>query len=943
MRRVFLGLALALSVVPAFQNLVLGQALAQREAKEMVYLSRQLISNYEETVNMICWQDMLSHETKELSEGSYTPGGSRQIFLNQQIVVEDDLNPTRHDSTNVEDKPIGLYLSGLDVTYGKRADMRGSIILTNGKLSNLKRGEFYYFNYSYVNTFANPSKADSIPYRASQRVMTIRLDKGPDGKWKPLIAGIRFARRSDTLRPNTNDAVILKDPNSAVASAVDQSMDVINNILQEEAKKDYEESRKARDREYTRYMHLGDSARDGDRYEDAIHFYTLALDLNAFSFTAKARIRDAEREVKKRQELEKKDLEVLLAMGEEAYQYSDFEAAKSCFERVLRKAPDSENIKQKLNDTELRLLKLNKTRNQAKTLDIKDAIKLYNKEIDAAQKAGNKALAIDLTVGRAQVYSLDKDFKRAKRDFAEVLAFNKNHRPGLLAHADMSMKAGEPYAALNDFTQIIGSSKYSSKFYTERGLVRLVLKDTAGALADYDQAIGLNPQDADLYYQRGIIYQAFRRYSNVVDDLTKAITLFNKEPKYFYQRGMGYLGSDNLEAAGRDFRKAEQLGLESSMRENIKTVAQFRVNTGIMKLEKANLADAVRYFADATRLYPALPEAHFLRGTALMRMREYQPASEAFDAALAVGEYYKDAMVAKARALSAIGRHEPALAECRRALKMDPLYDQAYIVMGEANANQGSKVEAEAAFKKAIEVSPNSHAPYFAFGQYLSRQGQHSKAEKALEQAGKKGNVKASVEAALAQNDIRAGEYKSALKHAEASLKTGTALPEAYLAKGMAMQRLGQSQQAAPALEQVVEKDLYYEYPQARVELARAYASYESYNKALGILETLGLKDPKYRNADYYLVLGYCHYFRDDLTTAQENFQLVLDKDAANGMGLFGLACIYLKKKDEGNALTFFEKAFQTKTISEDDAKEDKRVKAFASDKRYKALIKQYL
>jgi Tfp pilus assembly protein PilF len=126
------------------------------------------------------------------------------------------------------------------------------------------------------------------------------------------------------------------------------------------------------------------------------------------------------------------------------------------------------------------------------------------------------------------------------------------------------------------------------------------------------------------------------------------------------------------------------------------------------------------------------------------------------------------------------------------------------------------------------------------------------------------------------------------------------------------------------------------------VELARAYASYESYNKALGVLDALAMKDPAYRNNDFYLVSGYCYFFRDDLTAAQENFQKVLDRDATNGMGLFGLACCYLKKKDESNALTFFEKAFQTKTVNEDDAKMDRRVRAFAADKRYKALMKQY-
>jgi len=912
------------------------QALHSRDAKQIIFLTNQLLGNYEQTVNYIASSNWMSNETKELIESTYMPG-QRQIFTKKEVVVEDDINPTRYDSTTVEDKPIDQYLNALDVGFGKRPDDFGSIEFSNRKLSNIKKSEFIYVNISFTSAFMNPSKMDSIAYRPTQRVMTVRAEKDKDGKWRTLISGIRFARQSDTLFPKRNDVAIIQDAGTATTTTED--MDILNKVMQEEARKEYENNRKDRDQAYAKAIAEGDSALDEDKFEIALEFYNKAVDINPINFVAKAKAKEAERDLKRKREQDSKETEDLLAMGDEAYKVKDYPVAKNSFELILRRQPDSEPLKEKLRDTETNLVNLQRLESQVKPLEVDKGIKVYNKEIDKALKERNDALLADLLVARGRLYVIDKDYKAAKKDYNKALTLVPAHRPALVSRAALHVLNGEPFMALTDFTQVIANSKFSSRYYVDRAKIQLVLKDTGKALEDFEQGIALSPTSTDLLYQRALVYHAGRKYGKALADLTAALSLAPDNGGYFFQRGQAYLAMADVERAAKDFASARTRGVTDKQRNTMLEQAFKYYESASYKFVKANYSAALGPLHDANRLDPTLAEAWMLKGKVLYATREYRAAIAAHEQALQVRDTYKEALLGCAEAYLKLGEIEQAVAKAEQAVKMDNRHAEAYLLLGKANFMQGSKVEAEAAFKKAITVAPDNPTPYEDYAKFLSDIGDFDKAEKQASMAERKNGNMARVNSILAKNEIGKRDWRGALKYAEKSLKTGQSLPLAHLCKAHANIKLLTPSKAEADLNVVIDKDPYYEFPEARILLARTYIGTGSYRKAQSALVSL---KPDLQKAEYNTLMAQLHLLQNDVPKAKAALERVVGTDAQLAEYLYTKATLLWLEGNESLALDHFARAFDTKQYDQDEVKKDPLVKSFAADKRFKACVKAH-
>ena len=912
------------------------QALHSRDAKQIIFLSNQLLGNYEQTVNYIASSNWMSNETKELIESTYTPG-QRQLFTKKEVVVEDDINPARFDSTTVEDKPIDQYLNAMDVGFGKRPDDFGSVEFGSRKMSNIKKSDFIYVNISYTSAFMNPSKMDSTAYRPTQRVMTIRAEKDKEGKWRTLISGIRFGRRSDTLAPKRNDVAIIQDGGMGIAST--QDLDILNKVMQEEARKEYETNRQDRDKAYARAIVDGDSALDENKFDVALELYNKAVDINPINFVAKAKAKEAERELKKKREQDTRETEDLLAMGDEAYKVRDYPVAKNCFELILRRQPDSEPLKEKLRDTETNLVNLQRLESQVKPLEVDKGIKVYNKEIDKALKERNDALLADLLVARARLYVIDKDYKAAKKDYNKALALVPAHRPALVGRAALNVLNGEPFMALTDYTQVIANSKFSSKYYVDRAKIQLVLKDTLKALEDFEQGIALSPTNTDLLYQRALVYQAGRRHGKAVADMSTAISLAPESGAYYYQRGQAYLAMGDVERAAKDFASARTRGVTDKQRNTMLEQAFKYYENASYKYDKANYAAALGPLQDANLLDPSLAEAWMLKGKVLLATREYRASIAAHEQALQVRDTYKDALLGCAEAYLKLGEIEQAVAKAEQAVKMDNRHAEAYLMLGKANYLQGSKVEAEAAFKRAITVAPENPTPYEDYAKFLSDIGDYEKAEKQASMAERKNGNMARVNSILAKNAIGKRDWREALKYADKSLKTGQSLPLAHLARAQANIKLLTPSKAEADLNVVIDKDPYYEYPEARLLLARSYIGTGSYRKAQSALESL---KPDLQKAEYNTLMAQVHLLQNEVPKAKAALDKVAGTDAQAAEYLYTKATLLWLEGNESLAIDHFGRAFDTKLFEQDEVKKDPLVKSFATDKRFKACVKSH-
>ena len=185
------------------------------------------------------------------------------------------------------------------------------------------------------------------------------------------------------------------------------------------------------------------------------------------------------------------------------------------------------------------------------------------------------------------------------------------------------------------------------------------------------------------------------------------------------------------------------------------------------------------------------------------------------------------------------------------------------------------------------------------------------------------------------------GEKSDALNFANNSLKNGTEHPLAYLVKSKCLLNQKKPTEAAPLLESALAHDPYQQWPDISIALSQTYCQTGSYRKGLFVLNKL---DPAHRNTPAYLAqAGDCHLMLNDLDSARFFYESALLSTPEQLQSLMGMACVELERNDRDKALRYLEKAFRTKAITEDEVRDNKRLKTLANDKRFKILVKQYL
>ncbi|MBC8032934.1 MAG: tetratricopeptide repeat protein, partial [Chitinophagaceae bacterium] len=125
---------------------------------------------------------------------------------------------------------------------------------------------------------------------------------------------------------------------------------------------------------------------------------------------------------------------------------------------------------------------------------------------------------------------------------------------------------------------------------------------------------------------------------------------------------------------------------------------------------------------------------------------------------------------------------------------------------------------------------------------------------------------------------------------------------------------------------------------------ARGWCNYQlqNYKEALGdYTKAMEVQaDSSSANFDYELGNVYLNLGKYD--SAYNHYNKQHDKDPANGLAMYGIASALFLKGKADDALTWFDKSFQTKMVSKNDIRKDKLIAAIQEDKRFKSLIKKY-
>jgi hypothetical protein len=161
---------------------------------------KQVRDNLPDILNSITFDGTTETQINAAIENSYLPGSTTQIFENDQVRVEDDIDPGYTKSSDaIPSLVIGTYLRNLDLFYIKSGTP--SIKIDQIIPSSVIKGEAYlYIKVFFRQTFGGKYRNDTLlSYRPVNRVAELKAVPLDKGKWRTYITAIRFARPGEGL------------------------------------------------------------------------------------------------------------------------------------------------------------------------------------------------------------------------------------------------------------------------------------------------------------------------------------------------------------------------------------------------------------------------------------------------------------------------------------------------------------------------------------------------------------------------------------------------------------------------------------------------------------------------------------------------------------------------------------------------------------------------
>lgn len=202
----------------------------------------------------------------------------------------------------------------------------------------------------------------------------------------------------------------------------------------------------------------------------------------------------------------------------------------------------------------------------------------------------------DYYVNRGLIRQSSKDTVGALADFKEALALDENHPTAMHNVAVLSGFQGNLAESEKQLTDAISKNPKLPYSYSERGYVRLKLKNWKGAIDDFTQAISLESGEPDNYLQRGIAKEKLKnsqgaladythatrvksdyerawlhrgnlltkmnRDAEAIEDYTIAISLYPEYTLAYYNRALTYHKLGKLSEACGDLKQAQKLQMK---------------------------------------------------------------------------------------------------------------------------------------------------------------------------------------------------------------------------------------------------------------------------------------------------------------------------------------------------------------------------------------------
>ncbi|GAB3695374.1 hypothetical protein GCM10027592_17520 [Spirosoma flavus] len=170
--------------------------ITKRDRDEITFQAKDKIANLETLLGLLSSTDITESERNSVIRNSYLPN-QNQLFYNDAIIIEDDIDPKHVNADNTADLKVERYLRDLDLFYTKSANptIKFSQIVSSAVVEGK---EYPYIKVFFTSVFTGKHNQFNTPYKPLQRVAELRADK-VDGKWRTFIIRLGFLRPGEGL------------------------------------------------------------------------------------------------------------------------------------------------------------------------------------------------------------------------------------------------------------------------------------------------------------------------------------------------------------------------------------------------------------------------------------------------------------------------------------------------------------------------------------------------------------------------------------------------------------------------------------------------------------------------------------------------------------------------------------------------------------------------
>jgi tetratricopeptide (TPR) repeat protein len=931
-------------------------SLSVKDAIEIRHKAEDMVkSQLNVLMNALTSKGFDKHETIEAIHNSFSE--ERRIFRDSLIDVEPDIDPRIKTSEDAGDERLFKYLKDLDVMYNKTEG--DSIQISNISCSNVKKRENIYIKVYFNSLMQGKAVVTNQAYTLTNRVAEIMARKD-ENQWHLYIVRLGFFRPTDTVGDILNNMPVRFETNAFVgltaqSTASDSAAAIQRQLSIEEAQmakttKQLREEDDRRDKEFAKLLQQGDEANRKRDYNLAMKYYGEAQELKPTSDDVNSRLKAT-----------KAAMDASVLHSEVLFKHYIRQAQLQQKNHQYKEAYTSyinaqnENPELGARYDSIRDAMFSKYRTLSNLQDKYDAGQ-YKEAADEYEEYIKKDRTnSDYYLGRGRCYvkmSGDKKMtNKALEDFTNAIKYDPYNLPAYSSRADLYAQIGDYLKALSDYRFYLTIDSSNIDMYIRKSEMHILLKRPDDAITDLDDALQVNPQAAAIFLKKGLLLYDRNETGKALDNFTSAIRIDSTIALAWFYRGRCNILLNKASAAAGDFEQARGYRLDS---ENIKTIQEYAQAYYVRAEAKfnGNKTDSALILVNtAIALYPSSSVYRFSQGEYYFSLQHYNEAINSYNEAIKRNDAFKDAYYKRGLACYKLRSYQDAIDNFTAFLKLDP--------------------------SQVIVLKANGDA-YFSLRDFANAAVNYENAMKigVTQKNGLPSPLGAEICNALGKSYFEVADYDKALQNFKAAVRFNKSLPEAYFNLGYTFYKMNQLSDALVNLQKALESGE--KHAQWNYVLAKACQEKRDYLNAANQYGRCIQQDTLSKWQDAVYLEGYCYYlmqnymdalplytrsqvlhldtsiaaFPIELGTIYLNvgkydsgytcFHLAYEKDNSNGFASYGIACVMAMQGKHVEALSWFDKSFQTKSVSLAEMKKDKLLANIRSDKDFKALLKKY-